>query len=1030
MVYSVNAQKQANYWYFGDYAGISFAMGPPAALSNGALSTGEGCSSISTALGALEFYTDGRFVYNKNHQQMPNGSGLLGNSSSTQSGIIVPKPLSTTEYYIFTVDAYENQLVNGLCYSKVDMTLNNGLGDVVPDEKNISLCPLSCEKVTAVGHHDGYTFWVITKKWGNSDFYAYRITPDGVLTTPVISTTGPPVSGDMQHSKGYIKVSPDGNWIAIANNTQFDVGIYHFDHATGIVTHVVTDESYTSPGGWDPGGPYGVEFSPNSKALYISEWKGNRKIHQYDLSSGIAETILASNTVVASVGQSADPIGSLQLGPDNRLYIARQNSPYLSRINLPNVIGTNCNFVDNAVNLAGRNSTYGLPPFIQSFFYLSADFYWDEPACTGYTTNFFTSASDNPDSVKWTFPGGVVSTSLDPTFHFTTPGMYGVQLVVYLYGQSKLVSHIVRVGTTPTFELGNDSIICASEAFFLDAGNYTSYYWQDSTTSQTNLTDTTGWYWCRITNESGCPNTDSLYMIVNPNPEVDAGPDKTIPEGTTTILEGSVVVPGDYSYHWEPAAFLVNANVLHPVTVALVATKIFTLTVTNNATGCTGEDVVTVNVTGGPLGCIPSASPTNICKGDQSQLNVIAYGGNGPYTYSWTSNPAGFTSTYPEPVVQPTQTTIYYITVSDGETSISGNVTINVNQPPVPNAGSNQTITYGTSTILHGNSTGTGPFLYQWEPSDKLVSSNVQNPTTVNLYASTVFTLSITDLGTGCVSESDGSVSVILEGNALAAAPSAEPDITCAGGAVHLFALASGGTSNYTYSWSSTPPGFTSNLPEPVVNPTATTKYTVTVNDGYNSATGNTTVTVNELPIIDLLPVDPKVQILSPTEIGVCVFDSVTLNAGNTGATYYWSNGSVDQTINIQTSGITFDFQEYDVTVTNPNTGCSEDAHISVFFTFTNCSYGMGENDSESGIKIYPNPSADGHYNFTFEQGQGDITLEVFSSQGTILQKEVISNINGAYQSSLILSNTSPGIYLLKITGENNSYLRKLIIHQ
>ena len=118
-----NAQKQANYWYFGNHAGVSFALGPPYPLTNGALQTGEGCSSISTAEGTLEFYTDGTYVYNKNHTRMLNGSGLFGHSSSTQSAIIVPRPGTTTEYYIFTVDAADNGLAKGLCYSKVDLNL-------------------------------------------------------------------------------------------------------------------------------------------------------------------------------------------------------------------------------------------------------------------------------------------------------------------------------------------------------------------------------------------------------------------------------------------------------------------------------------------------------------------------------------------------------------------------------------------------------------------------------------------------------------------------------------------------------------------------------------------------------------------------------------------------------------------------------------------------------------------------------------------------------------------------------------------
>ncbi len=167
---SIQAQKQANYWYFGRNAGLSFAMGAPIALTDGSLNTGEGCSSISTPSGALQFYTDGWFVYNKEHDEMPHGNGLYGHSSSTQSGIIVPKPASTTQYYIFTVDAYDNNLVNGLCYSWVDMTLDNGLGDVVTTEKNVSLLPYACEKVTAVGHGDGISIWVITHQWGSAAF--------------------------------------------------------------------------------------------------------------------------------------------------------------------------------------------------------------------------------------------------------------------------------------------------------------------------------------------------------------------------------------------------------------------------------------------------------------------------------------------------------------------------------------------------------------------------------------------------------------------------------------------------------------------------------------------------------------------------------------------------------------------------------------------------------------------------------------------------------------------------------------------
>ena len=67
------SQKQANWWYFGQNAGMSFAGGPPVVVTNGQINTFEGVASISDVAGNLLFYTDGTFVYNKNHIQMPNG---------------------------------------------------------------------------------------------------------------------------------------------------------------------------------------------------------------------------------------------------------------------------------------------------------------------------------------------------------------------------------------------------------------------------------------------------------------------------------------------------------------------------------------------------------------------------------------------------------------------------------------------------------------------------------------------------------------------------------------------------------------------------------------------------------------------------------------------------------------------------------------------------------------------------------------------------------------------------------------------
>jgi hypothetical protein len=65
------AQREAAIWYFGNKAGLDFNSGSPVALTNGELITTEGCASFSDKDGRLLFYTDGTYVWNRNHQIMP-----------------------------------------------------------------------------------------------------------------------------------------------------------------------------------------------------------------------------------------------------------------------------------------------------------------------------------------------------------------------------------------------------------------------------------------------------------------------------------------------------------------------------------------------------------------------------------------------------------------------------------------------------------------------------------------------------------------------------------------------------------------------------------------------------------------------------------------------------------------------------------------------------------------------------------------------------------------------------------------------
>src|SRR5688572_1104153 len=170
------AQNQANNWYFGTGAGMTFNTIPPTLLTNGQTDTREGCSTISDTNGKLLFYTDGVTVWDSLHNIMPNGTGLFGDISSTQSAIIVPAPGSTSVFYIITTPYLLN--TKPLAFSVVDMILNNGLGDVTT--KNDTLLGLASEKVTAVKHQNGTDVWIIAHAYTNNNFYAFLLTSSGI----------------------------------------------------------------------------------------------------------------------------------------------------------------------------------------------------------------------------------------------------------------------------------------------------------------------------------------------------------------------------------------------------------------------------------------------------------------------------------------------------------------------------------------------------------------------------------------------------------------------------------------------------------------------------------------------------------------------------------------------------------------------------------------------------------------------------------------------------------------------------------
>ncbi|MEO8069486.1 MAG: T9SS type A sorting domain-containing protein [Flavobacteriales bacterium] len=362
------AQVEGNVWQFGNHAGLRFQECDALALDDGQNDGFEGCATISNAISGLLFYTNGETVWNRAHQAMP--FGTITNSGGTLSQVlIVRQPLSDSLFCILTT-MIQAQGTLSLMYHIVDMALDNGMGDVA-SAANILTTATITETVTVARHGNGTDVWVLAHEYPSNSFLAYLLTSTGLSPNPVVSAVGPSFAtcNSNMNARGEMKFNLAGDRLAMTangegvNDATNLLALFDFDPFTGIVSNPLQ-----LPYGR---GDFGVSFSPDGSKLYGSTWKafnftGNdvNLLYQFDLSSSDSATI-ANSRIVLDTGAITEPFGSVQLGPDGRIYIARQSSGFLGVVNNPDMPGSACDYVRDGMYLAGKTCNFGLNNYLQ-----------------------------------------------------------------------------------------------------------------------------------------------------------------------------------------------------------------------------------------------------------------------------------------------------------------------------------------------------------------------------------------------------------------------------------------------------------------------------------------------------------------------------------------------------------------------------------------------------------------------------------------------------------------------------------------
>ncbi len=674
------SQNEANNWYFGQKAGVSFNTGTPVVVTGGQLSTLEGCSSLSDADGNLLFYTDGMKVWNKNHLPMlnttPTINFLKGDPSSSQSGMIVPKPGSSTTFYIFTVDmqgglnlfpfADVDGVSNGLMYSEVDMTADFGLGAVVIANKNISLSNPTTEGLTAVRDANGIDYWVVAHQINNNNYLAYHVTAAGVNTTPVISSSGPivNVTAGFPHfgegAAGYMKISPKGDKIAACHYRENkQIVISDFNASNGVINNSVYGDinlnSFSQ-------GPYGVEFSNCSEYLYVAEdfttfrpdssasYPIESIIWRYNLN---APDVIASKDTFKRIPNEF--VSALQLAPDGKIYCSRwrrigsttSNFRYgfgnsLHAINNPRL--DTARFVNNAISFGA--STYitssGLPPFIASYFYISNISATN--MVTGDTTLFcygdnilFRGTTSAYDSIRWNFndpgSGTINNTSVikNPSHLFSSGGAFTITLIKYLCGKSDTAKKNIIITNYPIINDISDVTVCFGSSVILDATSnpVTSYLWSTGAVTPTITVDTTGKY--SITaNNNGCKSKDSMFfkeiLAVSAAVSISSNSTNNICAGDnvslTAIPEPGIPITGQ-SYQWYKNGSILTGDSSNTYTSNLINNSdIFEVVLTiNNVGTCLVVGTTATNafpITVKPIPSVDIPSNQSLCDGNNT----------------------------------------------------------------------------------------------------------------------------------------------------------------------------------------------------------------------------------------------------------------------------------------------------------------------------------------------------------------------------------------------------------------------------
>jgi hypothetical protein len=471
--------------------------------------------------------------------------------------------------------------------------------------------------------------------------------------------------------------------------------------------------------------------------------------------------------------------------------------------------------------------------------------------------------------------------------------------------------------TSPLTDAGSNKTICENDSVEIGLSNTTghAYEWTsapsgfNSTVPVLNVrpSKTTTYYLKETVVKTGCYNTDSIIIKVNPAPKAITGNDTSICEGNSVKI-GHTRTPNN-NYSWSSYPFGFSSSLSNP-TVTPTETTTYYLSEIDSTTGCLNNAEITITVN--PLPLAQPGSAATVCNGTTINLGTSDTKGN---SYSWTSRPSGFTSFISNPSFAPSATATYFLSetiLSTGCTK-SDSVKITVLAAPVAYVRPDTVICIGESLQL--GTTAVSGNIYSWSSNPTGFNNNLSNPL-VTPGKSIKYTLTETIVATGC--SKTRTVDILV--NTKPKATVGPNQTICKESSVSIGTNAVPGN---VYTWVSNPKGFTSNFAKPTFTPLVKTTFILKEYDPNTGCSHIDSMIVNVNPI-------PTAKVGRDTTI--CKGQSTVIGStGITGNNYVWESSPVGFNSISANPKVTPGVKTtYYLTESIKTTGCSKKDYVTV----------------------------------------------------------------------------------------------------